>query len=193
MVKLITVFYQIDEKSVPNSEIYAEALKRLNNLAEYRRLRIFAGNDTVPPVVWLVLLVGSVISISYTYFFGMKNIRAQYLIAASLTVTITMILFLIYILDHPFTGTSKVSAEPLKDVIEIMQKNERSGCRESFGKFLTPLLPCRFSFALCLGHSAQLRFAHRFVHPSRSAFERRFGAFTALGRKRSASSHLLFL
>jgi drug/metabolite transporter (DMT)-like permease len=77
----------------------------------------------VPPVVWLVLLVGSVISISYTYFFGMKNIRAQYLIAASLTVTITMILFLIYVLDHPFTGASKVSAEPLKDVIEIMQKS----------------------------------------------------------------------
>jgi Protein of unknown function (DUF4239) len=122
MVKLITTFYQIDEKSVPNRQIYAEALKRLNNLAEYRRLRIFAGNDTVPFVVWLVLLIGSVISISYTYFFGMKNIRAQYLIAASLTVTITLILFLIYVLDHPFTGTSKVSAEPLKDVMEIMQK-----------------------------------------------------------------------
>ncbi len=122
MVKLITTFYQIDEKSVPNREIYAEALKRLNDLAEYRRLRIFAGNDTVPPVVWLVLLVGSVISVSYTYFFGMKNIRAQYLIAGSLTVTITLILFLIYVLDHPFTGTSKVSAEPLRQVMGIIQK-----------------------------------------------------------------------
>jgi hypothetical protein len=121
MVKLIGVFYQIDEKSVANREIYAEALKRLNNLAAYRRLRIFAGNDTVPAVVWLVLLIGSVISISYTYFFGMKNIRAQYLIAGSLTVTITMILFLIYVLDHPFTGPSKVSAQPLKQVIEIIQ------------------------------------------------------------------------
>jgi hypothetical protein len=125
MIKLITMFYQIDEKSVPNREIYAEALKRLNNLAEYRRLRIFAGNDTVPPVVWLVLLVGSVISISYTYFFGMKNIRAQYLIAGSLTVTITLILFLIYVLDHPFTGTSKVSAEPLKQVMGILQNDQR--------------------------------------------------------------------
>ena len=122
MTKLLTLFYQVDEKSVPNREIYAEALKRLNNLAQYRRLRIFAGNDTVPFVVWLVLLVGSVISVSYTYFFGMKNIRAQYLIAGSLTVTITLILFLIYVLDHPFTGTSKVSAQPLKDVIDIMQK-----------------------------------------------------------------------
>ncbi len=124
MLKLITTFYQLDEKAVPNREIYAEALKRLNNLAEYRRLRIFAGNDTVPPVIWLVLLVGSVISISYTYFFGMKNIRAQYLIAASLTVTITMILFLIYVLDHPFTGTSRVSSEPLKQVMQILQKDQ---------------------------------------------------------------------
>ena len=126
MVNLINEFYQLDENSVPNREIYAEALKRFNNLAEYRRLRIFAGNDTVPSVVWLVLLVGSVISVSYTYFFGMKNIRAQYLIAGSLTVTITLILFLIYVLDHPFTGTSRVSAEPLKQVMGILKNDKPS-------------------------------------------------------------------
>src|SRR2546421_178301 len=101
---------------------YADALKRLNNLAQHRRLRIFAGNNTVPPVIWLVLLVGGVITVSYTYFFGMKNIKAQYTLTATLTVTITLILFLIYVLDHPFTGTSKVSAEPLKQGMEILQK-----------------------------------------------------------------------
>src|SRR5262252_2432004 len=126
MGNLLTQFYQIDEKSFPNKQIYGEALSRLNNLAEYRRLRIFTGNDTVPSVVWLVLLVGSVFSISYTYFFGMKNIRAQYLIAGSLTVTITMILSLIYVLDHPFTGTSRVSAEPLKQVMQIINPDKRS-------------------------------------------------------------------
>jgi len=120
--KLITLFYQMDEKPIPNRELYAETLRRLNNLAQYRRLRIFAGNNTVPSVIWLVLLVGGVITVSYTYFFGMKNIKAQYMITTALTVTITLILFLIYILDHPFTGTSKVSAEPLKQVMEIMQK-----------------------------------------------------------------------
>jgi Na+/proline symporter len=122
MARLITVFYQIDEKSIPNRELYAESLKRLNNLAQYRRIRIFAGNDTIPFAVWLVLLVGGVITISYTYFFGMKNIKSQYLMTAALTVTITLILVLIYILDHPFTGTSKVSVEPLKQVMEIIQK-----------------------------------------------------------------------
>ncbi len=122
MATLITVFYQIDEKSVPNRELYAESLKRLNNLAEYRRLRIFSGNNTVPLPVWLVLLIGGLITVSYTYFFGMKNVRAQYVITAALTVTITMILVLIYILDHPFTGANSISAEPLKQVMEIVQK-----------------------------------------------------------------------
>ncbi len=122
MARLITVFYKMDEKSVPNRELYAEALKGLNSLAQHRRLRIFAGNDTVPPVIWLVILVGGVIAASYTYFFGMKNIKAQYMMTATLTVTITLILFLIYVLDHPFTGTSRVSVEPLKEVMEIIQQ-----------------------------------------------------------------------
>ncbi len=121
MTRLITVFYQMDEKSIPNRELYAESLTRLNNLAQHRRLRIFAGNDTVPPVIWLVILVGGVITVSYTYLFGMKNIKTQYMLTATLTITITLILFLIYVLDHPFTGTSKVSVEPLKEVMEIMQ------------------------------------------------------------------------
>jgi Na+/proline symporter len=119
---LRTLFSQMDTTSIPNRELYAESLRCLNNLAQYRRLRIFAGNDTVPPVIWLVLLVGGVFTVSYTFLFGMKNIKAQYLITATLTVTITLILFLIYVLDHPFTGTSKVSLGPLRQAMAAMQE-----------------------------------------------------------------------
>jgi Na+/proline symporter len=119
---LTRLFSQLDEKSISNRELYAESLRGLSDLAQYRRLRIFAGNDTVPPVIWLVLLVGGVFTVSYTFFFGMKNINAQYLITATLTVTITLILFLIYVLDHPFTGTSKVRMEPLRQVMAQLHK-----------------------------------------------------------------------
>lgn len=120
--RLATLFDQMGQKSILNRELYAESLHSLNNLAQYRRLRIFAGSKTVPPVMWLVLLVCAVFTIAYTHLFGMKNIKAQCLITGTLTVTITLILFLIYVLDHPFTGTSKVSMEPLRQVLEIMQK-----------------------------------------------------------------------
>jgi len=74
-------------------------------------------------VIWLVLLIGGLITVSYTYFLGVKNIRAQYLMTAALTVSITLILVLIYILDHPFTGTSSVSVEPLRQAMDEMQRN----------------------------------------------------------------------
>ena len=121
--KLKTLFYQLDEKSIPNKELYAESLRCLNKLAEYRRLRIFAGNNTIPSVIWLVLLIAGLITVSFTYFLGVKNIRAQYFMTAALTVTITMILVLIYILDHPFTGASSVSAEPLRQAMDVMQRD----------------------------------------------------------------------
>lgn len=119
--ELSALFDQMDANAIPNRELYAESLRRLNNLAQYRRLRIFAGNDTNPPVIWLVLLVGGVFAVCYTFFFGMKNIRAQYLITTTLTVMITSILFLIYVLDHPFSGYSRVSLEPLRQAISVMQ------------------------------------------------------------------------
>src|SRR5947208_13803223 len=122
MASRITEFYQIEEKSVPNRELYAESLQRLNNLAQHRRLRIFEGNDTVPPVIWLVLLVGGVITVSYTYFFGMKNIKAQYMLTATLTVTITLILFLIYTIDYPLYVSSKVNSIHLNLVLELIRK-----------------------------------------------------------------------
>jgi Na+/proline symporter len=119
---LRVLFSQVDANSIPNRELYGESLRALNTLAQYRRMRIFAGNDTVPPVIWLVLLVGGVLAVCYTFFFGMKNIRAQYLITTTLTVMITSILFLIYVLDHPFTGTSRVSLEPLTQAMAAMQR-----------------------------------------------------------------------
>jgi len=121
------LFAQVDASSIPNRELYGEALKCLNNLAQYRRMRIFAGNDTVPPVIWLVLLVGGVFAVSYTFFFGMKNIRAQYLITTTLTALISSILFLVYVLDHPFTGTSRVSLEPLREAIAVAHEGDASG------------------------------------------------------------------
>jgi hypothetical protein len=119
--KLKTLFRQMDATSMPNRELYAESLRCLNNLAQYRRLRIFAGNNTVPPVIWLVLLVGGTFAVSYSFFFGMKNVRAQYLMTTTFTVTLTSILFLIYVLDHPFTGASRVSLEPLRQAMAAMQ------------------------------------------------------------------------
>ena len=107
---------------IANVPGYSEAFKTFNELAKYRRLRLFAGKNSVPSVIWVVLLVGAMITVAYTYFFGIKNVLPQNLMTAALTITITLILFLIFILDHPYTGSTSVDKEPMKLVAETMKR-----------------------------------------------------------------------
>ena len=135
---LMDVFYRIDAASFSNKELYAETLKRLNSLAQDRRLRIFAGNDTVPEAIWFVLLVGGVFTVFLHVF--LRNEKHQSAIRHHYDADgdDQLILFLIYVLDHPFTGTSKVSVEPLKQVMATMHQDKHSRLRR-FGTRLTPL------------------------------------------------------
>jgi Na+/proline symporter len=112
--KLMGIFLGMDYKTLLNPAIY---------LAQYRRLRIFAAKDSVPSVIWMVLLLGALIMVSYTYLFGIKKVLPQNLMTAALTITITLILFLVYILDHPFKGAAAIGNEPMKTVTGQMQRS----------------------------------------------------------------------
>lgn len=107
---------------VRNTELYATSLRRLDDLKDYRRLRIFSGRNDVPSLIWLVLLLGGVIMIANTYFFAMRRVRVQALLIATLNITLTLVLFLIFVLNHPFTGMSRASDEPLRQVLEVMKE-----------------------------------------------------------------------
>lgn len=91
----------VDVKKIKNPNMYDVSLSQLNGMAEYRRLRWFSSRSSIPRVIWLVLLVGGILSVSYTFFFGTKNIKAQCVMTSAFTVVNFMVLFLIYMLDHP--------------------------------------------------------------------------------------------
>jgi hypothetical protein len=120
--RLMNIYLTIDLKTMNNVSVYEESFKRLNDLAQYRRLRNFSAGDSVPNVIWVLLLVGAFIMITYTYFFGVKRALPQYLMTSALSITLTLILYLIFTLDHPFAGSNSISNEPVKRVMNIMQR-----------------------------------------------------------------------
>ncbi len=119
--KLNQIFLNMDVKTMQNTVVYEEAFKRLNDLLQYRRLRVFAAKDSVPPVIWIVLIAGAIIMVAYTYFFTIRKVLPQILMTSSLTVTLTLILFLVFILDHPFAGSTAISSAPMQQTVEVMK------------------------------------------------------------------------
>ncbi|MCX6161876.1 MAG: DUF4239 domain-containing protein [Ignavibacteriae bacterium] len=120
--KLWSVFLKMDINKLPNPMLYQESLTRLNVFSEKRRLRYQFMYVTIPGIVWFVVLISAAISSVFTYFFGMKNKIPHYLMGIAYTVVNAMILFLIYVLDHPFANSILIGNETFLEIIKHFQK-----------------------------------------------------------------------
>ncbi|QAY96379.1 hypothetical protein CWB41_12095 [Methylovirgula ligni] len=104
-------------KSQSGTPLISEIFSQLDAVTQARRARILAAEGTVPGILWVVLFVGAVVTISFTFFFGTRNLRAQMLMTALLSVLIFSELLIIVVLDRPFSGTVKVGPDAIADVI----------------------------------------------------------------------------
>lgn len=97
--------------------ILAEMLDQLDQVTQARRIRLSLASGVVPAVVWLVLFVGAVLLIIFTFFFGTANLRAQVWMTVMLTLVTFLSLYIVMALDHPFAGGIRVTPAALERVL----------------------------------------------------------------------------
>lgn len=97
--------------------IYAQSLTLVQNLDEYRALRLLEVREGIPAILWVVLLVGGVTTVASTFLFGMKNVRLHALMVAAFTVVLVLVLYTIYALEYPFDGIAQVGPEAFEAVL----------------------------------------------------------------------------
>ncbi len=122
--QLWRAFLEIDPQTNRESALFDQALTTLREMSDSRRLRLFASRADLPLVIQFLLWGGGLITIAFTYFFGVKSIRAQSLMTAGLTGIIGFNLFLVLVLDNPFRGFLRVPPEPLREMLERIQSIE---------------------------------------------------------------------
>ncbi|HEX4703240.1 MAG TPA: hypothetical protein VH352_14015 [Pseudonocardiaceae bacterium] len=91
--------------------VYQQSLDHVNNLAAARRKRIDESAERVPGVLWVVLILGAVLTVGYSFLFGLANFWSHLLISAPLGVMVVLALIVIDQLNHPFSGMVAVSPE----------------------------------------------------------------------------------
>jgi hypothetical protein len=100
-------------QQVPYSqERYNQILEQLHALGDGRRERLLAASEALPTILWVVLIGGGVITIAFTYLFGLENTLVHTLMVASLALIISLSLFTVAALDHPFSRATCVSTRP---------------------------------------------------------------------------------
>jgi hypothetical protein len=112
-----------EPRTEAEQDLRASGLTQLDELDETRALRLLEVREGLPRIVWLVLIVGGVITVSFTFLFGMETPWLHMLAVAALTVVVTLILYTVAVLEYPFNGS--VPVEP--DAFELVLESINSG------------------------------------------------------------------
>jgi hypothetical protein len=53
--------------------LFEEGLDRVHGLADARRMRMVEADEGIPAVLWGVLMFGGMVTVGFTYLFGLEN------------------------------------------------------------------------------------------------------------------------
>jgi hypothetical protein len=104
--------------STPTEQAFIrQGITDVSSATEQRRNRIEDSSSLLPVALWVVLLVGGLLTVAFTYFFGLDSFAVQALMVSALAVMISLSLFVILALDLPFTGDIRVKPTALQGEI----------------------------------------------------------------------------
>src|SRR5687767_8710027 len=108
---------EFDPHTEGEQVLYESGLRQLHDAADARRSRLLEVREGIPDLLWVVLVVGGVITVSFTYLFGLKSNLAHALMVAALTLVICGILFTIGQFNNPFSGPVEIQPEAFKEAL----------------------------------------------------------------------------
>jgi len=97
-----------------------KSFDQLSKLSEASSLRYLYARQNLPPVVWLVIYAGLIITIGFSYFFGLETFWPQALMCAIFSTLLGLTILAILELAHPYQGNVVVSMQPLQYAISRM-------------------------------------------------------------------------
>ena len=108
---------QFDPRNEGEQVLYERGLTQVHDVADARRLRLLQVREGIPDLLWVVLVGGGVITVCFTYLFGLKSNVAHALMVAALTLVICGILFTIAEIDYPFSGAVDIQPDAFREVL----------------------------------------------------------------------------
>jgi hypothetical protein len=100
-----------------------ETFNAFNELFKVRRLRIDSVSTGLPSVFWVVVLLGTSLTIASTYFLHISDPKLHVVFTAVTSFLIALLIFLTAALDNPFRGGVYVEPTPYALILEtVMQR-----------------------------------------------------------------------
>ena len=106
--------------------LYEQGLERVHDLADARRDRLVEAREGIPGILWVVLLTGAIVTVGFTYLFGLDDTTTHTLMVALLALVIGLVLFTIGSLEYPFRGDVRLGPDAFELVLKRFESSKLS-------------------------------------------------------------------
>lgn len=101
--------------------IYPLLLSAASDVWHTRRERTNFAIHGPPIVEWVSLVIGSIITVFFTYFFNSQHLKLQVVMTSMVALLISLNLFLFLLFSYPFSGDVCVGPDPFEVDLMIFQ------------------------------------------------------------------------
>ncbi len=140
----LTRLTMVAESVVPTNQreqlIYADTLTLLHTLLEQRDERLQLNSRGIPQIMWGTMIVGGLITLTFTVFFGASNFRIHLILSGLMAAVVAVMFVLIIELNFPFRGDTSVTSDAWSGLVTQLHRQAQLGAE-------TRLPPVRASLA----------------------------------------------
>jgi hypothetical protein len=104
----------IDPVTQREQNIQQQLIQEVCSMTQNHRTRVISATHGVAPVMWLVLIVGGIFTVIFTYFFGVANLKVQVLMTMLVAVTLSLNVYLVWVFGNPMATDLGVKPGPFE-------------------------------------------------------------------------------
>ncbi len=120
--KEITRYEPTTEKE---KALHQQLIGEICSMTQNHRTRVIVSTHGVAPVMWLVLIVGGIFTVIFTYFFGVADVRVQGLMTLLVAITLSLNVYLVYVFGNPMASEFGVKPGPFQLDLTIFKSFDK--------------------------------------------------------------------
>lgn len=119
VLALIDAIIRFEPETAAQTTIHEAQVEAAIQVWNNRRTRTNLCARGIPPLLWLVLILGGIITTLFTFFFVVENLRVQVAMTSLIAITITLNIYLVGMFGHPYSGDLRVDPSSYEVIQEI--------------------------------------------------------------------------
>ncbi len=105
------------------NSVYQTALNEACQFWAARRCRIVTATHGIPDLEMFVVVVGGIVTVVFTYFFGIANFKVQAVMTSMVAFIISLNIFLFCMYGEPFRGAIRIKPDSFTSDLRIFEGN----------------------------------------------------------------------